>query len=153
MADDDRDLELDLQRAERAFDPVPGRLVEQAAAAFDLRTIDAELAELVLDSVGARDIALVRGPDEPRLLTFRARPLTIEVEVFDTGAVRRIVGRVIPAAPVEIGYRHGAQAGTAVADDLGRFIIGSTGSGPLRLRCRPAGATGSGEVVTEWVVV
>lgn len=151
---DDLALERLLEQALNTFDPVQDRLIAGATAAFELRTLDTELAELIFDSVEERDAVLVRGPDEPRMLTFQTDPVTIELEVFDAGSDRRIIGRVSPAVPTEIEYRHGAEAGTEVTDGLGRFVITTgAGTGPLRLRCRPAGVAGARPVVTQWVIV
>src|SRR6266496_2920401 len=100
MSDDD-ELERELRRAERLLDPVPPHLLRGAVDMFEWRTIDAELAELVFDSVAAREAMLVRGADQPRLLTFQAGDLSIELEVTGTGAARGIAGRLIPAQPAD----------------------------------------------------
>src|SRR5216684_8898574 len=65
---DDTELEEELRRAAARFDPVPGELLRAAASVFTWRTIDAELAELVFDSLVDHDeVSLVRGPAERRL--------------------------------------------------------------------------------------
>ncbi len=150
MSDDD-ELERELRRAERLLDPVPPHLLRGAVDMFEWRTIDAELAELVFDSVAAREAMLVRGADQPRLLTFQAGDLSIELEVTGTGAARGIAGRLIPAQPADIEIRYGDRQLTVSADALGRFSVTSPGSGPLSLRCRPAGSAASGQVVTDWI--
>jgi hypothetical protein len=150
---DDERLEAELRRAADRFDPVPQRLVDYALAAVDLRTLDAELAELVFDSVMRPEPVPVRGPDDCRMLTFRAGPLVIEVEVFEAGATRRIIGRVIPGAPAEITVERVGSRTTTTADDLGRFTVESVAAGPVRLHCRWPHGPAPGSVVTEWVVV
>ncbi len=150
MPDDD-ELEQELGRAERLLDPVPAQLLRGAVEMFDWRTIDAELAELVFDSVDARAAVLVRGSDQHRLLTFSAGDLGIELELTGTAAARGITGRLIPAQPAEIEIRCADRQLTVAADALGRFSAAWPGSGPLSLRCRPAGGKAARQVVTEWI--
>jgi hypothetical protein len=150
MPDDD-ELERELGRAERLLDPVPAHLLRGALEMFDWRTIDAELAELVFDSVDAHAAVLVRGSDRPRLLTFRAGDLGIELELTGSALTREIVGRLIPAQRAEVEVRYGDRQLTVAADELGRFGGTVPGSGPLSLRCRPAGGTAARQVVTEWI--
>ena len=135
------DLEADLRRAAELFDPVPPHLVRGAISAFPWRTIDAELAELVFDSLD-QPLA-VRGPGQPRLLTFRVDEVVVEVELEGNN----LVGRVSPAA-AEVLIQHGGGEVTVGADGLGRFTVGGLASGPLRLRCTfEAGRS----LVTDWI--
>jgi hypothetical protein len=61
-------------------------LVDQAArAALSTRRLDAELAELVLDSHAEDTASPVRGDDQARLLTFRTADVTVELEVRPAG--------------------------------------------------------------------
>jgi hypothetical protein len=146
MSDDDA-TERDLRAAADLLDPPPAHLLLQAVAAFAWRTIDAELAELVFDSL-AEPVAGMRGADQPRLLTFRADEQVIELELGSEGATRRVVGRVSPAGPAEVAVQHGGGRATVDADEWGRFAVGGLAPGPLRVRCRPAG--GGPAVVTDW---
>jgi hypothetical protein len=146
----DDELERELARAAGLLDPVPDRLVRAAAELFSWRTIDAELAALVFDSADAQSAAAVRGPGQPRLLTFTAGELSIELEIAGDAAERAITGRLVPAQPAEIEIRIGGERRTAAADDLGRFRLAAAGSGPVRLRVQPA-TPGARPVVTEWV--
>ena len=59
-------------------DPVPASVLVAAKAAFTWRTIDADLAELVADSLA--EAAGVRGREAARLLTFRASAIDGEVD-------------------------------------------------------------------------
>ena len=149
MPDDD-ELEQELRHAEQLLDPVPARLMRGAADLFGWRTIDADLAALVFDSADAATAAAVRGSDQPRLLTFRAGELSIELELTGTAQERGIAGRLIPAQQAEIEVRFGDQRLTVTADALGRFTLTSAGSGPVSLRLRPGGPA-SRQVVTEWI--
>lgn len=158
--DEDAALEQQLRRAVERFDPIPPRLARVAIDAFTWRTIDAELAELVFDSLVTA--ASVRGAGEARLLTFETGTLTIELEVSSAagpttapGSVvapdaRRVSGRLIPAQRAEVEVQAGDLQVSGAADELGRFALIVAGSGPLRLKCRPEGQISP--VVTEWVV-
>ena len=155
MPDDDK-LEQELRQAERLLDPVPARLLRGAVDIFSWRTIDAELAALTFDSADASSAAAVRGsggteaPEvagSPRLLTFDAGEVSIELELAGSAAARAITGQLVPAQPAEIELRLGDQRLTATADSFGRFEVIARGSGPISLRFRLADS----EIVTEWV--
>jgi hypothetical protein len=140
---DDLELEEELRRVAGIFDPVPPHLLRAAIESYTFRALDAELAELVFDSLAVPQP--VRAVDGPRLLTFRASALTVEVEITGDGPIRRIVGRLIPAGPVrpaEVEIRCRGQVIPVEADDLGRFSADLLGGGPFSLR--------HGGVVTEW---
>jgi hypothetical protein len=158
MPDDD-ELEQELRQAERLLDPVPARLLRGAVDIFSWRTIDAELAALTFDSADASSTAAVRGSGgtgtvesaevagSPRLLTFDAGEVSIELELAGSAAERAITGQLVPAQPAEIELRLGDQRLTTTADDFGRFEVVARGSGPISLRFRLADS----EIVTEWV--
>ena len=144
MSDDFAALERELRDAAARYDPLPAHLPEQARLALVWRTVDAELAELVFDSSEAGQVALVRGVDQPRLLTFDAGELSVEVEI----AGGRLVGQLVPAQPAEIELqRRGGQPLAVPSDELGRFTVDVSGGGPLRLCCRRAAGR---QVVTDW---
>jgi len=152
MADDD-ETERELRAAADLLDPVPAHLLAQAVAAFAWRTVDADLAELVFDSLaapvaGLRGVEEMRSAQQPRLLTFQVDEQTIELELGIEGTGRRMVGRVSPAGPAEVAIQHRTGAATVSADEWGRFAAGGLPSGPLRVSCRPAG--GGPAVVTDW---
>ncbi len=139
--------ERDLRAAQDLVDPVPAHLLDRALGAFAWRTIDADLAELVFDSV--TEPAAVRSDEQPRLLTFRASAATLEFELTPHGTALRLVGRVSPAAPGTLEVRAGDDTLVVTPDDLGRFTAGDVRPGPLQLRWRPA--AGGPPVVTEWL--
>src|ERR1700686_4177427 len=86
---DDTELEQELRLLAARIEPVPPRLLQAAVDAFAWRTIDADLAELVFDSLSdQRETALVRGSRQDRLLSFRAAGASIEVEVTAAGSTR-----------------------------------------------------------------
>ena len=63
MRDPDDELEAELRQLAANREPVPAQLHQAAVDAFSWRDIDAEIAELVYDSLLDADAAsLVRGP-------------------------------------------------------------------------------------------
>ncbi|KUN80554.1 hypothetical protein AQJ66_25760 [Streptomyces bungoensis] len=136
-------LEEELREAAAVLDPVPPELRRVAMGAYALHDLDAEIAELTFDSLV--DALPVRGvPQAPRMLTFRAGELTVDVEVTEEG----LIGQVLPPQPARIEVLGGPQTAQPVAvDTLGRFTSDQTPAGPFALRLR----TGGTVVVTEWL--
>ncbi|MFF8175742.1 hypothetical protein [Streptomyces chartreusis] len=144
--DDGFDIELleeELRQAASILDPVPAQLCQLAVEAFALHDLDARIAELTFDSV--EDAIPVRGAtDVPRMLTFRAGEVTVDVEVTAQG----LMGQVLPPQQARIEVLGGPQTATPVeADAMGRFASDAPPSGPFALRLR----TGGEVVVTEWL--
>jgi hypothetical protein len=140
--DDDRLLALVGEVLDR-IDPVPADATATAVAA-DLGGVDAELAELVFDSLlDERAVAVRDAPGtDVRSLTFTAGARTIEIDVSDAD----VVGRVTPvgAGTVELEQPRGRR--TIPVDDRGRFRA-PLAPGPLRLRFGIADAA----VATPWI--
>jgi hypothetical protein len=149
------ELEYELRRAAARFEPVPPEFLDAAAAAFAWRDIDAELAELVFDSLAdADDAALVRGSADRRLISFAGGGLTIDVEVTSTGQARTVMGQIAPPQRGMVDIRRQRDTVTVEADELGRFRTGPLPPGPLSLRLRPASiADGPALIVTDWFAV
>jgi hypothetical protein len=147
---DEAAFEQQLRTAVEEHDGVPARLKRAAVGAYAWRTIDADLAELEFDSRADLAPEAVRGDGEPRMLTFRAGGLTVEVEIEDHGTRRRLVGRIDPPGPRAVHLQRGAEVTALDADQFGRFTLGDVAPGPLRLRLTPVGAVGAA-VVTEWI--
>ncbi|MEU8246572.1 hypothetical protein [Nonomuraea sp. NPDC048916] len=146
MDDDGFELEEELREIALLLDPVPAELFDDAMQAFTLRTLDAELAELTFDSWDELTATRVRGGDRPRLLTFEAEGVVVEVEISGS----RLVGRVLRGTPVEIGVQRRDGETRVRSDELGRFTAESPGTGPLRLRVTSEeGST----VITSWIRV
>lgn len=143
VPDDLDQLEQDLRAAAAVVDPVPSRLLEGAIIAYGWRTVDADLAELVFDSLSESAVAAVRGGDQPRLVTFRTQDLTVELEL----SADRLVGRVEPSGPSSVGIQQGARTVPVRADALGRFATSDLTRGALRLHIR----RGERSVVTDWI--
>ncbi|MFR9787693.1 hypothetical protein ACL07V_03275 [Streptomyces sp. MB22_4] len=136
-------LEEELRQAAAVLDPVPEALCQIALDAYALHDLDAKIAELTFDSLV--DALPVRGvTDVPRMLTFRAGPLTVDIEVTGDG----LMGQVLPPGPARIEVLGGPGAARPVAvDTLGRFTSDTPPSGPFALRLR----TGTEVIVTEWL--
>ncbi|GHA07406.1 hypothetical protein ACFOOM_15555 [Streptomyces echinoruber] len=138
-------LEAELRQAAAILDPVPAELRRIAVEAYALHDLDARLAELAFDSL--QDASPVRGADDtPRMLTFRAGEVTVDVEVTEQG----LIGQVLPPRPARIEVLGGPHAVAALtADDRGRFTGDTPPAGPFALRLR----TGGEVIVTEWLRV
>ncbi|MFK0121060.1 hypothetical protein [Streptomyces sp. NPDC090994] len=140
---DDSLLEEELRQAAAILDPIPAELSRIAVEAFALRDLDAGLAELTFDSLV--DALPVRGEtDPPRMLTFRAGDVSLDIEVSAEG----LFGQVMPPQPARIEVLSGLRtARSLAADDMGRFTGEAPPSGPFALRLRAGGEV----VVTEWL--
>lgn len=136
-------LEEELRQAAAVLDPLPPALLQVAIDAYALHDLEARVAELTFDSLV--DAIPVRGAtDAPRMLTFSAGEVMLDVEVTSGG----LMGQVLPPQPARIEVLGGP--GSAVplaADDMGRFRADTAPSGPFALRLR----TGEDVVVTEWL--
>ena len=135
-------------------DPVPPAVIAAAKASFTWRTIDSELAELVTDSadlLSAGSGAGVRGETAPRLLTFEAAGVIVEVEVAESAGSRHLVGQLVPMSAAEVVVRWNTGSTSTTADDLGRFAVSDVPAGLVSLAVqRPADAD---PVLTSWVSI
>jgi hypothetical protein len=148
---DDIELEEELRLAALRFDPVPPELAQAAIEAFSWRDIDAELAELVFDSlVSEDDVALVRSSADRRLVSFRSGALTIDVEVTGSQAGYGLVGQIAPGQAAAIDIRHRGEVITIGADEMGRFSTGPLPGGPVSLRVMLPAESAEPAVVTDW---
>lgn len=133
MNDDDF---LDVLRAAaEEFDPVPAGVLRDASAALALRTLDAELAELVESE------ALVRG-DGPLTVAFESERVAVSLEISDS-TVRGFVSGAEGEAVVETPRSRRA---VPIAD--GWFTATEVPPGLVRVRVT---ATDGTPVVTRWV--
>ncbi len=151
---DDTGLEEELRELAARLEPVPEHLVQAAVDAYAWRTLDADLAEFVFDSLAERDEAApVRGRQQERLLSFQASGLTIEGEVTAAGSSRRLIGQLVPPQRTVVEIRHQDEVVTLATDQFGRFIAESLPAGPVSLRCGPAAGDARSPVVTDWVPI
>ena len=154
MHDPDDELEAELRRLAAAWDPVPAELRQAAVDAFSWRDIDAEIAELVYDSLlGFDEASLVRGPAGQRLVSFAVGGMTIDVEVTSTGTGRTVMGQIVPPQRATVDIRHPRDMVTVEADDLGRFRSGPLPPGPASLRLHPPPGAAGPDIVTEWIAL
>jgi hypothetical protein len=143
---------LDELRDAGRLDAPSAEMIAAAKSSFVWRTLDAELAELVYDSVLEESaLAGVRSSQPPQLLTFEAPALTIEIEAAATGSRRRLVGQLVPPQPGHVEVRHTGGTVTVDADEMGRFTADDLTPGPVSLRCYGIGE--SVGVTTDWVLV
>ncbi|GAA4543512.1 hypothetical protein [Pseudonocardia xishanensis] len=111
----------------------PREVTEAAKGLFTWRTIDAELAALVEDSLVDEEPALTRAADRLRSVTFEGADTAVVLEI-DAGA-RRAVGQLDPASAATIELTGSDPRVTVTADGLGRFILPLPPAGtPLALR-------------------
>jgi hypothetical protein len=136
--DSDDELIRELRGVLESSDPTPADVTEFAKAALGWRRLDAELAELLGDSVLETEAeALVRSGESARRLTFRAEGLSIDLEVQREGDGIRLLGQLAPppaAAGVEVQGAGGELVASAEADSLGRFRLSLSAGGRIRLR-------------------
>ncbi|HEY7072305.1 MAG TPA: hypothetical protein VH479_19410 [Acidimicrobiales bacterium] len=139
---DDDSLLAVLARVIDEADPVPADARATALAA-DMSGLDAELAELVFDSLlDERGTTLRDDAGDVRSLTFTTGDRTIEVDLADGG----LVGRLSPAEDAPVELEQGTTRVPLPVDDLGRFRA-VVRPGPLRLRVGGAG----GAIATPWI--
>ena len=152
MQESDDKLEAELRRLAADKEPVPAELVQAAVDAFGWRDIDAELAELVYDSLADDDeTSLVRGTPGQRLVSFAIGRMTIDVEVTGTGPRRTVMGQIAPPQRATVDIRYPQDTVTVEADELGRFRSGPLPPGPASLRLRPPPGGSGPAIVTDWI--
>lgn len=125
--------------------PVPPDVVAAGKAAFLLRGVDAELAELVADSAALA--GAVRAGDDPvRLLVFETSDVSVELQVEPAGPTVTISG-VVTGAVGRVTVQTAAREFAADLDDGGWFSVAGVDPGPVRVRLTAAGGA---PVVTSW---
>jgi hypothetical protein len=150
----DDQLAADLSTMFTRFDPVPDAVRAAASASLSWRDPDAELAALIADSAAAVGEPVgVRGAPEalagPRLLTFDAGEVSVDLEI-EVGANRsRLVGQIASGWPARVAVEHATGSRSVEVDRLGRFIVADLPRGLLRVRVDPLDAAAR-PVLTEW---
>jgi hypothetical protein len=95
-------------------------------------------------------VAAVRTTGQPRILTFEAGELIIEVEVDETPGARRLIGQLTPPGPAELELRTPEETVLGSADELGRFVLAL----PIqRLRSSLRVRRGDQAAETSWVTL
>ncbi|WP_324785878.1 hypothetical protein [Streptomyces sp. H51] len=136
-------LEEELRQAAAVLDPVPAQLRQLAVEAFALHDLEARVAELTFDSV-VHALPVRGATDTPRMLTFEAGGVTVDVELTGHG----LMGQVLPPQSARIEVLGGPHGGAPLtADAMGRFTSQEAPAGPFALKLR----TGEGVIVTDWL--
>jgi hypothetical protein len=157
LNDPDEPLVSELRELFAQVDAVPAPVTELAKASLGWRRLDAELAELLSDSVledGA--LAGVRGGGEGlpvRSVRFRASRNTIDVDVQVDGQKRTLLGQITPpvSAEIEVESPDGTVA-SVKSDELGRFRVQLPEGGRIRLVISDGPDLGP-HVVTSWITI
>ncbi len=135
MTEQDVRLLQRLGSVARAADPMPQLTRDLGRAAFTLRRLDTQLAELANDS--AVSLVGVRGAgSDARLLTFHADELVVEAQVSGGGDRLLVLGQVMQVAAtwatVHLETADLVRA-DAELDDLGAFRFDDVAAGTVRL--------------------
>ena len=148
------DLLLDeLRRIASVVDPIPEALVHAGRESLTWLRVDAELAELLSDSiVDDERLALVRSSGGVRAVTFEADGFTIELDILGDGAQRTLVGQLVPAGTAEIEIQTSEASTTVTADKHGRFRAEHVPAGRMRLRVTGHPAAGA-PTETSWITI
>ncbi|MGQ0774992.1 MAG: carboxypeptidase-like regulatory domain-containing protein [Pseudonocardiales bacterium] len=150
IPDGDQALFAQLARIADEIDPVPELAYELGRTAFELRSFDSELAELVRDSAAETELmAGVRGGLNVRLLSFEAADsICIDLQVVPQAGRRSLLGQVAGVvAQVRVESTEGVVP--VSVDPHGRFQVADLPAGRMRLQVDAAGAT----YVTSWVTI
>jgi hypothetical protein len=151
MSTDDDRLESQLRLVAGQADPVPEQVVADAKALFALRDLDAELAELVADSLIDEPAVLTRAlVSDVRMLSFAHDDVTIELDIDTDPVTGRISlrGLVAGATGELVLVRTGQRLPIPLED--GHFAQSLAVGGPLRLELRLADGR---RITTAWVTV
>lgn len=138
MTDESENIEVDERLAAElsAFfartDPVPPAVLAAAKTAIEFRDLDAQIAELLSDSVlEDKELAGVRGAGQ-RLLSFGIGKRYLEVDVSAVGDHRSLSGYVVPHEPGVLRVEGAQGSFEAEVDDRGRFRVARVPRGPVR---------------------
>lgn len=137
-----------LRRIAEQVDAVPDLVAESARAAFSTRHLDDEIAELLNDSALAGEQAVRLARPGPRMLSFEAGDVSLEIQLDDAG------GR-IALRGMAVGTTGDAEIETTTTgsrpvpiDDQGWFRVDGLPVEPVRVRVR---ATNGAPVTTGWI--
>jgi|SRR5215207_6026305 len=125
------------------IEPVPSHLKEVAYSAQLMANVDAELAELIFDSLTAPRPAMRQGDEnQARVLSFSNADVTLDAALASDGST--IIGEIQPPIARELLFEaRGEEPVTLTIDEFGRFHAAS-GAAAFRLRV-------PGYLVTPWI--
>ena len=150
---DDDELVSRLAATLRGAQEPPADVAQLARLSFGLRDLDTQLAELVADSAVDAPAGVRASTFAPRLLTFAAGEVEVELQVTPAGDGWAVVGQVVPPGTAVVRAEPAAAGLTTVmaeADRLGRFALDLPAGGSWRLVCTRGGST---VVATAWVLL
>jgi hypothetical protein len=157
---DENDLLQELASL-RANTAPPADLTRRARQAFELRSIDAEVAALVSESdddnetrAGVPALAVRRAGGDDRRLVFEPADgrLSMELTVTITAGQYRLEGHVLPSGALTVDVRR-ESAPTPVPVDVdpwGGFVVTAVEPGPIQVTCRREGER---PVSSEWFLL
>jgi hypothetical protein len=147
----DEALELRLRALAASHDPVPALVTASAKAAFELRDLDRQLADLVADSWADAGLVATRDATATvRMLTFAAAESSIEVDVdYDDGSESARLHGLVTGVGSELVVERGDSRSTVPLID-GQFEVEGLPTGPLRLSVTDAGAV---LMTTPWFTI
>jgi len=150
---EDDPLLAELRRLAGAVDPVPDQVTAYARAALGWRRIDAELAELLVDSQLETASTTRSISASERTLTFRASDLDIDVELSLGADGIVVLGQLAPAGAAEVEAQRddGSTVASAAVDELGRFRLALEPGMRIRLVVRREAP--APPVETSWIDV
>jgi hypothetical protein len=136
--DPDAALEEELRRLLEKADAPPPEVAAFATAALGWRRLDADLAELLADSLlEVGEPTRAQSDEAARRLEFRTNDLSIDIEIIEDGAALRILGQLSPppsGATIEVQSESREILARANSDELGRFRLTLETGGRVRLR-------------------
>jgi hypothetical protein len=144
--DDEQRLLDDLSEALSRTAPLADAIAAYGKGAYVWHTVDEDLlrASLSFDSSLEHVTPQRAGPGEPRVLTFTAAPLSLELEVMPG----QVAGQIVPPGAGEIWVETGdGETSHLEVDDAGFFVLPSVPRGAIRLRCD----TPVARLVTDWI--
>lgn len=155
--DPDEPLVAELRDLFNHDDPVPPLVTELAKASLGWRRIDADLAELLSDSllddaatVGVRSAGDLR---PLRSVRFRAGGRTVDVDIQVDGRRRTLQGQITPPLTAQVEISTTAQViASAQSDEWGRFRVSLPTGGLIRLAIEDAPGL-SAPLVTSWLTI
>jgi hypothetical protein len=151
---DGHDLEVLASMADvfARIEPVPAGLVDRIRFAVALEHLDAEVARIRAEH--APDLALARGDEATRTITFESPSLTIMITISAaSGDMIRLDGWLAPPAAHPIELRTATGEIRSRADDEGCFAFRRVPRGLAQLVVRTDGDPSGRAVVTPSIVV
>jgi hypothetical protein len=149
MIEDDDELLDRLRGAAAELDPPPEVVGEAARAAFAVRRLDAELAELMLDSELVEPGVVRAVGGESRLLHFEAAGVSLDLQAEPRREGISLRGFVSGATGEAVVERGSGRRDTVPINEDGWFTTSLPG-GPVRVELRAEDGT---PVVSSWVLV